>query len=321
MNLMENRELLKGSPIKLGVIGVGSIGTVHLDVLRSPEQKAFKLVAISDLKPLNVNGVDFSVDHKKLLENPSILAVSINTPPNTHYQLVMEALNAGKHVLVEKPPALTVAQCQEMVQLAEEKNKVLFMAFHARYHPEVDAAAKELRNKQINEINIIYGEWVLNYHDPRGWIFDPEIAGGGVLMDSGINALSIVTKVIPDIKLKVESARFDKPSDFKVETRADVKFSFGEIGKGTLSMDWMKKGPEVRQVVFRTRSDEYAVDIVRNILTKDGEIIGGRKNDGQVVDQNSEYKGVYEDFARHLSTNTSLVSAKELEFIEQAYKL
>lgn len=321
MTSLLETESQRKSPIKFGVIGVGNIGAVHLDVLKSSEQKDFKLTAVSDLKPLNIEEADFFTDYKKLLENSDILAVSINTPPNTHYQLVVDALNAGKHVLVEKPPALTVAECDEMTRLALEKNKVLFMAFHARYHPEVDAAKSELQGKQVKEINITYGEWVLNYHDPKGWIFDPKIAGGGVLMDSGINALSIVTKVMPGIKWNVTSAKFDKPADFRVETKANVKFSFGENGKGTLSMDWMRKGPETRQVVFRTNTDEYVIDIVRNSFLKNGAAINGNKGNGELVDQHSEYRGVYKDFADHLSTGASLISVKELEFIRQAYKI
>lgn len=318
---MKEKELQERSPVKLGMIGAGSIGMVHVDVLKSSEQKDFELTAVSDLRPLSVEGADFFIDYKKLLQNPDILAVSINTPPSTHFQLAVDALKAGKHVLVEKPPALTVAQCQEIARLATEKNKVLFMAFHARYHPEVDAAVEELKGKQVKEISITYGEWVLNYHDPKGWIFDPEIAGGGVLMDSGINALSIVTKVIPDIQWDVTNAQFDKPSDFKVETKANVKFSFGKDNKGTLSMDWMRKGPEIRQVVFCTENDEYVIDIVRNNLLKNGLVISSKNSERQMVNQHSEYGGIYRDFADHLSTNTSLVSVKELEFIQQAYKL
>lgn len=312
----------KNKPVRLGIIGLGSIGSVHVDALNSATKKDFSLTAVSDLQPQQIAGVDFFPDYKELLQNPDIQAISINTPPNTHYQMVMDSLKAGKHVLVEKPPALTVVECEEMIQLARRKNKVLFMAFHARYHPEVDAAAEELRGKQIKEINIRYSEWVLNYHDPKGWIFDPAIAGGGVLMDSGINALSIVTKVMPNIRINVVKAEFSKPSDFQVETKADVEFSFGPGEFGRLSMDWMQKGPEIRQVIFYTdKDDQYNIDIVKNRLSKNGVVLSGSKSDSRaLVDQRSEYRGVYEDFANHLSTNTSLVSTQELEFVKEAYK-
>jgi predicted dehydrogenase len=321
MHLTKENEMREKVQVKLGLIGIGNIGAIHLDVLGSPGQKYFALAAVSDLKSQNIEGANYYQDYKELLQNPDVVAVSINTPPVMHYQMVTDALNAGKHVLVEKPPALTVAQCEEMAKLAKEKNKVLFMAFHARYHPEVDIAKEELLNKQVTEINITYGECVLNYHDSEGWIFDPKIVGGGVLMDSGINALSIVTKVMPDIRWNVTGAGFDKPSGFRVETKADIKFSFGKIGKGTLSMDWMQKGPEKRQVGFRTDVDEYLIDIVKNQFLKNGAVIGEKKNDSQLVDQKSEYAGIYGDFANHLSSHTSLISTRELEFIEQAYKL
>lgn len=226
------------SPIKLGLIGFGNIGKVQFEALTKFPQTNFEIAAVADLQPSdkarNLAGTDakFYTDYKQLLRDPEILAVSINTPPNTHYQLVMDALNAGKHVLVEKPPALTVEECQRMIDLANQKGKVLFMAFHARYNPSVEAAKQELVGKNVTGVDIRYAEYALNYHHPDGWIFNPEIAGGGVLMDSGINALSIVTDVLPLIDLKPDNVHFKQPGNFKVETGAEVDLAFDENGKG-----------------------------------------------------------------------------------------
>ena len=303
---------MKKLPYSLGLIGFGNIGKIHYDALTKSGQTDFQVKAIADLSTQQV---------REVLKNPNIQAVSINTPPNTHFQLVMDVLNAGKHVLVEKPPALTVAQCEEMSVCANQQERVLFMSFHARYNPAVEAAKEELVDKNIEGIDIQYSEYAPNYHATPGWIFNPEIAGGGVLIDSGINALSVVTYVLPDwTPFSVKDAKFKKAGGFKVETEAHVGFSFGSKGSGTLSMDWMNKGPEVRQVTFTADEDAYVVDIVKNIFSKNGEVRMTVDASREIVDQESEYRGVYRDFARHLAQGKSLISTKELAFIQEAYR-
>src|SRR3989344_2901113 len=261
---------MKKTPYSLGLIGFGNIGKIHYGALTKSGQTDFQVKAIADLNTQSVDdSVEFYDTYRELLKNPNIQVVSINTPPNTHHQLVMDALRGGKHVLVEKPPALTVAQCEEMSVFANQQERVLFMSFHARYNLSVEAAKEELVDKNIEGIDIQYSEYAPNYHATPGWIFNPEIAGGGVLIDSGINALSVVTYVLPDwASFSVKDAEFKKAEGFKVETEAHVGFSFGSKGSGTLSMDWMNKGPEVRQVTFTADGDTYVVDIVKNIFSK-----------------------------------------------------
>jgi len=199
---------------------------------------------------------------------------------------------------------------------------VLFMAFHARYNPAVEAAKKELGDKNVTGIDIKYAEYALNYHHPSGWIFNPDIAGGGVLMDSGINALSIVTYILPTIDLVPANARFEQPEGFNVETGAQVDCKFGQNSSGHISMDWMHKGAEVRQVTFTTDdSIQYTIDIVNNNFSKNGTMLSTSGESREMVDQHSEYRKVYEDFASHLAQSTSLISTKELEFIEKTYAI
>ena len=321
MNEKRTTSSLK-SPYSLGLIGFGNIGKIHYGALTKSGQTDFQLKAIADLNTQSVDdSVEFYDDYRELLKNPNIQAVSINTPPNTHYQLVMDALRGGKHVLVEKPPALTVAQCEEISVFANQQERVLFMSFHARYNFCVEAAKEELVDKNIEGIDVQYSEYAPNYHATPGWIFNPEIAGGGVLIDSGINALSVVMYVLPDwTSFSVKDAKFKKAEGFKVETEAHVGFSFGSKGgSGTLSMDWMNKGPEVRQVTFTADGDTYAVDIVKNIFSKNGEVQMTEDGSQEIVDQESEYRGVYRDFAGHLAQGKSLISTKELAFIQEAY--
>lgn len=89
------------------------------------------------------------------------------------------------------------------------------------------------------------------------------------------------------------------------------------------SMDWLHKGPEVRQVTFTTDTgDQYLVDIVNNHLVLNGAVISRQGDESkEMVDQHSEYRRVYQDFAHHLAQGNSLTSTKELAFINKAYQI
>lgn len=312
----------KGSKINLALIGLGSIGAIHAAVLeRSTNKSGITLKAIADLKRIKGHsGIVYHQDYREVLQEKDIVAISIATPPNTHYQIALDALEAGKNVLLEKPPTLSMAALEELTDIAIDKKLVLFTAFHACYHPEVALARQELKNKIVRRIEINYAEYVLNYHDPSGWIFDPKIAGGGVLMDSGINAMSIIREVLPEIEFQVKERSLLFSPHYKVETKARVNFAFGEGGQGILQMDWFHKGRETREVIFYTDDARYRVDIVQNQLFKNDIPLLDRGNKERIItDLYSEYTGVYEDFAKHLSMRKSLISEKELKFVLDVY--
>ena len=310
--------------VNLGLIGYGNIGIVHADAIsKKPNSGRFTLIAVADpvQAPTDSELLHYA-DYQQLLQTGEIQAVSIATPPNTHFSIALDVLQAGKHVLLEKPPTLTLNDLDTLEQEAQQQGQVLFTVFHSRYRPEVEKAVEELQGREIEEITIVYKENVLNYHQPDGWIFDPTVAGGGVLMDSGINALSIVAYLFPHLQFNVESANLYKPQDFNVETQAHVDFSFNNNRKGTLDMDWLWPGPETREVRIKTGDDVYTIDIVQGNFLKNGESLLRKKGSRRtVVNQAIEYRRLYQDFATHLREGTSLVSTKELQFILDAYQI
>lgn len=309
-------------PIQLGLIGAGHIGQLQLDVLAEPGQAEFRLIAVADPVARTIDtGINAFRRYQDLLLLEDVAAVAINTPPRDHHRMVLDALRAGKHVLVEKPPAMTLAQCQDMISVAEETGCVLFMAYHARYNPAVEAARRELAETEVLAVDINYGEWMLNYHDLDSWVVDPDVAGGGVLMDSGINAVSIITAVLPNPFLyHIEKASLAFEDGIAVEVQATVDFAFGTSGRGRMHMDWMHRGPEKRRMAFVSATDTYVLDIVQNQFVRNGDPLLGDKALRQVVDQHSEYRGVYHDFASLIACGKSSTSTTELAFVMDAYR-
>jgi predicted dehydrogenase len=307
----------QGNRIGIGLVGFGSIGKVQSDVLRSGlTVNSFHLVAVCDLLPKDIDN-PFYTDYQAFLERSDMFAVSIATP--THYDLALQAIKTGKHVVIEKPPTLSLLQLYEIEQAGKEANVTVFTAYHACYRPEVEALRKELAGKQVRLVNVTYREDVLHYCDPNGWIFNPEIAGGGVFMSSGINPVSIIYDVLPKIDLKVTKVELETPNGFDVESKGVVEFVFSG-GQGKLDMDWFHQGTETRLIEIRTNENVYIIDIVKGKLTKDGQVIAGDNNASrQTVDQHLEYEGVFKKFHDLIVAHESMVRKDELRFVLDIY--
>ena len=137
------------SEIRIGVIGVGTMGRMHAEVYRALPQT--KLVALADsnlerakeIAALADDHVRCYDNYEKLLRDPEVDAVSIALPDSAHKEPVTAALQAGKHVLVEKPLATTLADCDRMLEVAKSSGKILMVNYTHRWAPPY-AKAKEL---------------------------------------------------------------------------------------------------------------------------------------------------------------------------------
>jgi predicted dehydrogenase len=132
-------------------------------------------------------------DYDELVAADDLDVIYVATPHNLHREGVMLALNAGKHVLVEKPVALNRAQTAEMVELARRKKLFFAEALWTFYLPKFDVLRQLLESKAIGEIKSVftdYGEYFTRNHR----IFDPKLAGGP-LLDLGTYQVSFLTEI------------------------------------------------------------------------------------------------------------------------------
>ncbi|MDQ0338618.1 putative dehydrogenase [Caldalkalibacillus uzonensis] len=142
--------------IKVAIIGSGGISLPHIEAyLQFPEH--CRLAALCDVYPDKARQraqqyhlhVDIYDNYKKLVERPDIDLVSICTPPYTHAQIAIDFLNAGKHVLVEKPMASSLAECDAMNEAAFRNKKVLSVISQNRFRQSV------MKVKGVLEANLI----------------------------------------------------------------------------------------------------------------------------------------------------------------------
>lgn len=193
--------------MKIGLIGAGTISQKHLSAYaKNPHAQ---VIAIADLngelakKRAEEFGVgQYCTDYQQILENPQIDAVSIVTPTFTHSDLTVEALQAGKHVLCEKPPARTVAETERAVQAAKETGKLLMYAFVCRFLPTTTFLKNHIKAGRMGPIYHADVMRVLRYSVFQGWFTDKEKSGGGILIDGAIHQLDQVMYLMDYPKVK-----------------------------------------------------------------------------------------------------------------------
>lgn len=151
--------------VRVGVIGAGYWGP---NLIRNMFQiPSANLAAICDLDPKRLDYiaslyplVSRTTNYRQILASPDVQAVLIATPADTHYELTRDALRAGKHVLVEKPLALSSSEAWELVKLAEQVNRVLMVGHTFMYNPAVRLMKELVDAGEIGDVYYIYSNRV-----------------------------------------------------------------------------------------------------------------------------------------------------------------
>ena len=117
-------------------------------------------------------------------DNKDIDIIYVVLPNSMHAEYVERAAKAGKHVICEKPMAITVEECDQMIEACKQAGKMLSIGYRLHFEPHNIEMMRLGKEKTFGKINRIYAEHGLS--DPSGWRIDKELAGGGPLMDVGI---------------------------------------------------------------------------------------------------------------------------------------
>jgi predicted dehydrogenase len=139
-----------------------------------------------------------TVRWEDLAGDPDVDAVVIGTPNVLHAPQAIAMLGAGKHVLVEKPMATTLADANAMVAAARRGSARLMVAHCWRFHDDVRRLRKRIENGELGEIVKTHGYGVHANWGPEGWFTDPALSGGGALMDMGVHAIDTARFLLGD---------------------------------------------------------------------------------------------------------------------------
>ncbi len=199
--------------VRVGLVGLGFMGQQHFAIYDALEDA--QVVAVCDRIPERVSEqvasvggnlgeateLDLSaqaryVCFEEMLEAGGFDVVDVCTPTPLHAEMTLRALDAGCHVICEKPMARTLTQCDAMIKAAEEAGRLLFIAQCIRFWPEYEVLARMIADGSLGEIR--WARFVRQSPTPawasEGWLLDPELSGGA-LLDLHIHDVDFILSV------------------------------------------------------------------------------------------------------------------------------
>ena len=182
------------SKLRVAIIGAGSIAKRHINALQANPQAEIACICDRNEARVQVMAGEFGLanyctDYMDILRDESVDAVSILTPTFTHKDIVLAALNHGKHVLCEKPPALNVQEVQECVDAAARSGKLLMYAFVRRFNKVVTFLKDYIATGAMGDIYYAEVARMERCNKLAGWFVNKDCAGGGKLMDACVHQI------------------------------------------------------------------------------------------------------------------------------------
>ena len=252
---------LSRRPVRIGVLGTGAVSQiVHLPILS--ERADVEVVAVSDTDVPKAKAIAarFNVKHvvtdHELLEGDLVDSVVISTPNYLHEEQGLAALKAGKHVLVERPLALTARGVDRLLKAARNRGRVLMAVMSHRHRPDAAALASFVAGGELGQVYQVRGSWLnrkLHLNRPT-WRQSQELSGGGALMDLGVPALDLCLYMVGYPQIRRVSAVMSK-GEHEVEDSALVTASTDQDLAVTVEVSWSFFGNEDRQF-FRVMGSE-----------------------------------------------------------------
>lgn len=202
--------------LKIGVIGVGGVAEAHIGAYRNNPHA--ELCAFCDVNEelLKKKGEKYGVTHlytdvEEMVKNEKLDAVSVCTLNCAHAKCTIAALNAGIHVLCEKPMAMCVKEAEEMKAAAEKNGKLLMIGFVRRYDNNMDILQDFMKDGFFGDIYYAKASYIRRNGNPGGWFCDKSRSGGGPLMDLGVHVIDYVRYALGNPKpVSVYAATFSK---------------------------------------------------------------------------------------------------------------
>jgi D-galactose 1-dehydrogenase len=294
--------------VNLAIVGVGKIARdQHIpSIAKNP---AFNLAAVVSRNAV-VEGVENFTNLSDLLDTRSdIPAIALCTPPAVRFEMVMAALRAGKHVLLEKPPGATLSEVETLKELAAENDLTLYATWHSRHAVGVEPARDWLANRKISKLSINWKEDVRRWHPNQAWIWE---AGNIGVFDPGINALSILTRIMPQIQ-HISEADLEFPKNCQTPIAAKLRFADPFGADVTAEFDWRHEGHQVWDIVVETNDGRMVLSKGGSAMHVDGKLV--------IEGRDDEYDAIYAHFADLLASNQSDVDVSPLRHVADAFML
>ena len=312
-------------PIHLAFLGCGFATRLHSKTLKSLKADVRCFYASRDQQKAMVfnhefNGNGHFASYDAAIHDARIDVVLVATPPVSHLELTLQALRAGKHVIVEKPPFLQAADFATIRQVQKETGRRVFVAENYFYKPLAFKLRELINNEIIGEILFVQIN-AIKLQKTGNWRDDTQLSGGGALFEGGIHWVNFIANLGMPVK-SVRGFRPGKRDGVEKSMLVAVEYESGAVG--SLSYSWevpmLLQGVQLSRIYGRKgviTFESNGVFILVNGVRKKvifpglGDIAG--------------YKGMFRDFLHVLQTGEEpamnlAVAQKDLQLLETIYQ-
>ena len=292
--------------IKIGIVGLGKIARdQHIPSLHASD--SFELAGVASPHH-RLDGVPSFADVETLLrEVPGIAAVALCTTPQVRYDIARFALTQGRHVLLEKPPGVTVSEVRALADVARLQGVALFASWHSRHAQAVEPARAWLKERKILDVAVTWKEDVRVWHPGQPWIWQ---AGGLGVFDPGINALSILTHIIPG-SLALKSAELSFPSNCETPIAANLLLADPRGAAAIVELNFLQTGRQTWDIDVQTDAGHLNLSMGGTVMTVDGNPVA--------TAQRTEYANLYAHFAELVRERRIDVDFAPLQLVADAF--
>jgi D-galactose 1-dehydrogenase len=292
--------------INIAIVGLGKIARdQHVPALAANAD--FKLIAVAS--PHNrLDGVPCYHALEELLQSHAdVGAVALCTTPQVRHAAALRALQHGCHVLLEKPPGVTVGEVLALIDVAEEKRLTLFASWHSRHARAVEPARKWLEGRKIYGTVVNWKEDVRVWHPGQKWIWQ---AGGLGVFDPGINALSILTRILPG-SLAMKDAELSFPSNCETPIAARLALQCPDGAAVSVNLDFLQTGPQTWDIEIETDAGRLRLSMGGTQMFVDEQRVS--------LAPSEEYPNLYAHFAALVRERRIDADVSPLQFVADAF--
>ncbi len=224
----------EGRKLRWGVLGCARIASrALLPAMSRSRNSELTALASRDLKRAQTVAEEYAIPtacspYDRVLEDPSVEAVYIPLPNDMHREWALRAIEAGKHVLCEKPLGLNAQEAQEIAEAAQKAGVQLMEGIMYRFHPRSRKIKSLADEGAIGEPKLVHAAFTFAYEDLDDYRYDPE-RGGGALMDVGIYGVSLARWIFGTEPETVVASADYGPTGIDLTTVALMRFSDGRL--------------------------------------------------------------------------------------------
>jgi predicted dehydrogenase len=305
--------------IRVGVVGYGgafNMGPHHLNEMK---RAGMTPVAVADIDRSRLvaaredfPGIETYDSLGKMLAKSHVNLVTIITPHDTHTELALQALRAGRHVVCEKPFAITTAQCDAMIAAAKKKNLIISTYHNRHWDGTILQAIKDIRGGKIGKVFRVEAH-MGGYYKPGDWWRGSKSISGGVMYDWGVHLLEYSLQILgPEAKIAevngyAHNGFWAPQTKWKNDCVEDEGFAVVRFKGGqylTLLMSAIDSNPKKNWIEFTGTKGTYVMDWFHNEhITRQGET----STTTRISNPPSEGWKFYQNIADHLVKGEKLV--------------